>query len=428
MAAEPIILTEDFRYALDKFENTNKSIFLTGRAGTGKSTLLGLFRKDTKKRVVVLAPTGVAALNVRGQTIHSFFGFPPRMLDHNNIPRRRKNLYQRVDTIVIDEVSMVRVDMLDAIDMFLRIHRERDEPFGGVQMIFIGDLFQLPPVVSSDDEKAILTQRYRSKYFFDAHVFQELQLNIIELQTIFRQTSREFIALLDNIRTAAYDYDDMRLLNERANDEFEEGTHFVTLCARNATVKRINSEKLDAIHSPMHSYVGVSTGNFNLKTSPADHQLQLKMGAQVMFIRNDPEGKYVNGSVGEVVMLDNDSISVMLNTPSGDLEVIEVQKVVWESIRYRPNSSDPSRIDAEVVGTFKQYPLKLAWAITIHKSQSKTFDKVLIELGKGAFEHGQTYVALSRSRTLHGIVLKQPIRPRDIIIDRRVLEFLGECF
>lgn len=428
-AKTPLVLSGDFQYALDLLEKSDTSLFLTGKAGTGKSTLLGLFRSTTRKKVAVLAPTGVAALNVQGQTIHSFFGFPPRIITPQEAGKKttRKDLlrlYKNLKTIIIDEISMVRADVLDGIDIFLRRNRENYRPFGGVQMIFVGDLFQLPPVVNSDPvERAYFRDYYDSPYFFSAKVFNEpdFQIEYLELGKVYRQDSRHFLRLLESVRLNTADYDDLEDLNERYLPGFSETDGFITLCARNATADKINREALLQLKSPAFAFKAEVKGLFDPGLYPTDPEMSLKEGAQVMFIKNDPEKAFVNGSIGVVTEISDERIAVKIRHENGKKNTIDVVKAEWEILRYRADAT--GNIEAEPIGSFRQYPLKLAWAITIHKSQGKTFDKVLLDLGGGAFEHGQLYVALSRCRTLEGIVLRSPIRPNDVITDERIISF-----
>lgn len=422
---KPLELNEDFRYTLDVIEKSRRNVFITGRAGTGKSTLLQLFRNTTRKKTVVLAPTGVAALNVKGQTIHSFFNFPGKPLHRKDIKRRRNHkLYKNIEVMIIDEISMVRADMLDNIDYFLRINRDNViDPFGGVQMIFIGDLFQLPPIVSSEAEKALFESFYDTPYFFSAQVYgTDFQMETIELRKTYRQESRHFLRLLEAVRLNQIDYDDLEDLNDRYDPNFQSEDFYITLSPRNAVVDQINQKALRKILDPEMTFLATINGNFNPKLFPAPPALQLKVGAQVMFVKNDPKRKFVNGTIGKVLRLDTDNIRVLVSDKNGERH-IDVEKLEWEIQRYKVDKDDETKIESETLGTFKQYPLKLAWGITIHKSQGKTFDKVIIDLGRGAFEHGQTYVALSRCRTLEGIVLKEKIRPRDIMVDDRIVEY-----
>lgn len=425
MKHKPLQLSPDFEYALDQMEKGHKNLFITGRAGTGKSTLLQLFRNTTRKKMVVLAPTGIAALNVRGQTIHSFFGFPPRPLHRSEIKKRRnRRLYRNLDILVIDEISMVRADLLDNIDIFLRINRENPLPFGGVQVIFFGDLFQLPPVVASNAEALLFQSQYDSPYFFSAEVFRDhFSLEMIELQRVYRQDSRFFLRLLEAVRLNRLDYDDLEELNRRHLPDFEPEAYYITLTARNATANNINRRELDRLTGPEETYLAKVTGNFKPNLFPTDSALRLKANAQVMFIKNDPDKRFVNGTIGKVVDLEPDKIHIEVPDEKGQPQVIDLTPMDWEILKYRPSEKNPEQIETETVGTFSQYPLRLAWAVTIHKAQGKTFDKVIIDLGRGAFEHGQTYVALSRCRSLQGIVLKQPLQPRDVMTDPRIVEF-----
>jgi len=423
----PMELNSQFVEILELLEQTNSCTFITGKAGTGKSTLLQLFKSTTKKKTVVLAPTGLAALHVKGQTIHSFFGFPPRAIAKKDIKQRSyKKLFRELDTIIIDEISMVRADMLDNIDYFLRINGgDPSLPFGGKQMIFFGDMFQLPPVVSRE-EMQFFRSRYESPYFFASEVFAETPFEMHELTTVYRQESRRFIRLLDAIRTHRFDMDDLETLNERHTVLPDSAfTGYVTLTARNATVNEINQQQLKRLQVPEISFTGSLTGGFQGKVFPTDIILKLKEGAQVMFVKNDPMKRYVNGTIGQIKTLSEDRIIVTIEK-DGQQKDISIQPVQWELLRYKIN--EENAIQSEVTGTFKQYPIRLAWAMTIHKSQGKTFEKIIIHLGKGAFTHGQTYVALSRCTALDGIVLKQKIRPNDVLIDPRIVEFYEHWF
>lgn len=420
----PIELSSDFNYVLNKIENTKESVFVTGRAGTGKSTLLQIFRNTTEKNVVVLAPTGVAALNVKGQTIHSFFGFPPKLLDPSQI-RKRKNraLFKKIEVLIIDEISMVRADLLDNIDHAMRINRGSYEPFGGVQVVFFGDLFQLPPVVSSDIEAQIFTTKYTTPFFFSAKVIKQgFEFETIELQKVYRQESKSFLKLLDAIRLNRLDYDDFQMLNARYTSINHTGSNIITLTATNHKAQAINQKKLAEIEAEETIYLSKTTGEYGNNYLPADECLRLKVHAQVMFVRNDPDKQFVNGTLGVVQELSPSAIKVRIDDSDG-IRTIELAPAKWEMIRYEIDEKDAEKIAAKTIGTFEQFPIKLAWAITIHKSQGKTFDHVIIDLGRGAFEHGQTYVALSRCRTLEGIFLKQPVKQKDIIIDEKIVEY-----
>ena len=424
---QPLQLSDDFNYALERMES-GAHLFVTGRAGTGKSTLLQIFRRTTKKNVVVLAPTGVAALNVGGQTIHSLFGFPPRLLQSKDVrPNRRyRRLFENLETLVIDEISMVRADVMEAIDYALKLNRNSSKPFGGVQLILFGDLYQLPPVVSSQQERQFFSYRYASPYFFSADCLDTIDLEMIELTEVYRQDSRYFLRLLEAIRNATVDQDDLDALNERFLPDFQPGPdeNYLTLAARNATVNGINATALTRNEHPEIMYLAKVDGNFPERLFPVPAALKLKVGAQVMTIRNDTEKKFVNGTIGTVVECKPESVIIRV-TDGERPRNIEVGPEEWEIIRYKADTTDLTKIGTESLGKFKQLPVRLAWAVTIHKSQGKTFERIIVDLGRGAFEHGQTYVALSRCRTLEGIVLRKPLTPRDVMVDPAVVEFYG---
>ena len=425
---KPLQLSGDFQYVIEALEKTSKSMFITGKAGTGKSTLLQLFRRSTRKKTVILAPTGVAALNVKGQTIHSFFKFPAKLLHKHDIKKHRfRKLYQKIEVIIIDEVSMVRADLMDNIDVFLRKNRENDVPFGGVQMVFFGDLFQLPPVVSTEEERHLFKTEFESPYFFSAHVFQNFEMDRVELSRIYRQDNRHFIRLLEAVRNNSVDFEDLEDLNVRFQRDPQVEEHHITLSATNATVNRINQRELEELETEAFVYLGKTEGQFDPRVYPTDLVLTLKVGAKVMFIKNDSDGNFVNGTIGTVSELTTDNIKVLVEEDQRS-EVLKVPKMEWEILKYKINEKDENKLDTEVVGKFTQYPLKLAWAITIHKSQGKTFDKMIIDLGRGAFAHGQTYVALSRCRTLEGIILKQKLKPQDVLVDERIIDYYNTYF
>ncbi|MFN3344422.1 MAG: ATP-dependent RecD-like DNA helicase [Chloroherpetonaceae bacterium] len=423
---EQLDFTPEFLDAYNLMEHSSDCLFITGSAGTGKSTLLNYFRENTSKNVVVLAPTGIAALNVGGQTIHSFFKFPLGVVTSKNIPKpRQRELYQAIDTIVIDEISMVRADIIDGIDYFMRQNgRDKKKPFGGVQMIFMGDLFQLPPVVSGDDEQSLLQSFYQTPYFFSATVFEKVFLRIIRLTKIFRQSNTDFIELLQAIRTNQVTPFHLEQLNARVQPHFKptEQDFYITLTTRNDTANATNAERLASLKASPKSFTGFIEGNFDRKLLPADEHLTLKVGAQVMFVKNDPYKRWVNGTIGKVREILPNAVKVEVEE-DGLRKIRTAERVDWEILKY---DFDPQskQIFSEPAGVFTQFPLRLAWAVTIHKSQGKTFDKVMIDLGQGAFAHGQLYVALSRCRSLEGIVLKSPVRPRDVIVDKRIVEFM----
>ncbi len=432
---EVLLLNEDFRRALDVIERVGKCAFITGKAGTGKSTLLQLFRNTTRRKVVALAPTGTAALNIRGQTIHSFFGFPPRLLTSKDVSKKafpsfRQELYCKIETLVIDEISMVRADLLDGIHHFLQVNRDSKAPFGGVQVVFFGDPFQLPPVVSRDPvESEYFRAYYSSPYFFSARIFEAMQphFEMIRLSRVYRQQSEAFLHLLEAVRTNTAGEAEIEALNARCQPYFPLSEGYITLCARNATAHRINQQQLARLPGRARIYEAQVSGQFDAALYPTDAQLALKEGAQVMFIKNDPGREYVNGTLGTVTRLREDSVDVAIAEAGAPERTVSVEPMLWEIIRYRldPQSGE---LSTETLGSFLQLPLRLAWAVTIHKSQGKTFDRVIIDLEGGAFEHGQLYVALSRCRTLEGIVLRRPIRPRDIIADERVIRFFEQWF
>jgi hypothetical protein len=422
-----IDLNEQFQHALHIMEDTNKSIFITGRAGTGKSTLLNYFRHTTKKKVAVLAPTGVAALNVKGQTIHSFFGFKPNITTEQ-IKRVRlsedRNIYKKLDAIVIDEISMVRADLLDCVDRLLRLNGpSADRPFGGLQMIFIGDLYQLPPVTTGT-EKEIFRSLYETPYFYSANVFSSLEMEFVELEKIYRQHDDTFIGLLNAIRNNSIAEEGLELLNTRCKPDFEPppDEFYIYLTTTNALAEEVNNTQLTKLNGTLYTFTGRIEGEFGNEYLPTAVNLQVKGGAQIMMLNNDVEGRWVNGSIGKILDIvpgRNSEHIIIAELADGD--VVEVVPYTWEIFRF---FAEEGQLKSEVVGRFKQYPLMLAWAVTIHKSQGKTFDKVIIDIGRGTFAHGQTYVALSRCTTLDGIILKKPILKKHVLMDYRVVSFL----
>jgi ATP-dependent exoDNAse (exonuclease V) alpha subunit len=456
-----IEINPGFRRALDIMEGTDRHVFITGKAGTGKSTLLELWRSQTLKRIAVLAPTGVAALNVRGQTVHSFFGFKPDITPDaiRKLPKARgaaadrAALYRNLDAIIIDEVSMVRADLMDCVEKFLRLNGPRPkEWFGGLQMIFIGDLYQLPPVVTGREKSlfaadpspfrrfpqaacaaspsglAAPTARYESPYFFSAKIFGELtfDMEFLELEKVYRQTDPAFINLLNAIRNRSVDEDQIAHLNSRLQPSFSppDAEFTITLTSTNDLAAARNREKLAALPGHARRYEGDIIGEFERSSLPTEEALELKPGAQVMLLVNDRKGRFVNGTIGRVAKIrkvpDADDI-VSVDLPDG--ERVDLSPNTWELYRFR-YEAESDRIESESVGSFTQYPLRLAWAVTIHKSQGKTFDRVVIDIGRGAFAHGQVYVALSRCTSFEGIVLKTPIRKSHIWMDWRIIRFL----
>ncbi len=422
---EPLILDQTFQDILHQLENSLDHYFITGRAGTGKSTLLQVYKKTTHKKVVVLSPTGISALHVQGQTIHSFFQLAPKLLQLKDvhINRRLVRLLNSLEVIIIDEISMVRADVMDAVDISLKLHRKNTLPFGGVQMLFFGDLFQLPPVLSTPEEKEYFRTYYTSQYFFDAHCLHPVgNLQMIELTKVYRQSERHFIRLLDELRTTQTDFDTLDDLNERYLPDEVIQEPFLTLCSTNAAAQKINADRLAEIHQPSFYYSAEVTGLFSEKLFPTDYKMELRKDAQVMLLRNDPEKRFVNGSLAVIESVSEDAIMVRIEKEKGRYDIFELPRMIWEMQRYTyEEGSDP--IKSEVIGSFKQYPVRLAWAVTIHKSQGQTYDRVAVDLGRGAFEHGQAYVALSRCKTLGGMYLKKPLKPSDIMVDERIVEF-----
>jgi len=423
-----IELNEQFKRALDLMEHTSENVFVTGRAGTGKSTLLEYFRRTTQKKVAILAPTGVAALNVKGQTIHSFFGFKPSITPDKVKKVRfadgKQNIYRNLDAIVIDEISMVRADLLDCVDKFLRLNGPRaDKPFGGIQMIFIGDLYQLPPVVTGT-ERIAFNSLYETPYFYSAKVFESLDMEFVELEKIYRQHDEEFIDILNAIRNNTVTEEQLELLNQRCFPEFEppRDSFYVHLTTTNKLADEINARQLARLRSPLYVFTATIKGEFREEYIPTAVDLQLKAGAQIMMVNNDSEGRWVNGSIGKIIDIiqdRKDDYIIVVELSDGD--IVEVRPYTWEIFKL---FVEDEQLKSEVIGRFTQYPLMLAWAVTIHKSQGKTFDKVIIDIGRGAFAHGQTYVALSRCTTLDGIVLKKPILKKHVWTDYKVVKFL----
>ncbi|MBI2982345.1 MAG: AAA family ATPase, partial [Deltaproteobacteria bacterium] len=385
------------------------------------------FREHTETNVAVLAPTGVAAANIRGQTIHSFFRFRPDVTVEtaaktaNRLLKRGKTeVYQKLDALLIDEISMVRADLLDCVDAFLRAaRRKKSVPFGGVKMIFIGDLYQLPPVVRSA-EKRIFTDHYPGIYFFDSRVFSQIQAEMVELEKVYRQSDGEFIRLLNAVRNNSLTPEDTALFNRRFQPRFDpKGEMFVTLTATNDQARFINSEKLASLGAKLMRYHGEVVGEFANETPPTDEVLGLKEGAQVMLLNNDPLGRWVNGTMAVITRLKPGEVRVRLETGGEE----EVGLFTWNLFRYDYDAGK-KRLFTEEIGSFTQYPIRLAWAVTIHKSQGKTFERVIIDVGRGTFATGQMYVALSRCRTLTGMVLKKRLERRHILVDYRIVKFL----
>lgn len=420
---------EYFVRAYDLLENSSQSVFITGKAGTGKSTLLKYFRDNTAKNIVVLAPTGVAAVNIAGQTIHSFFQFKPDITPESvesiRIRKSKRELYQKLEAVVIDEISMVRADLLDCVDRFLRFYgRNKNVPFGGAQMIFIGDLYQLPPVVTYR-EQALFKTVYSSPYFFDAKVFAEFNPEFIELEKIYRQKDDDFIALLNAVRNNSVTDEHMAILNDRcvadfrpANDDF-----YIYLTTTNDLADELNQAQLSQLKEKWHRYEGRVSGEFEQKNLPTQLSLEIKAGAQVMMLNNDSAGRWVNGSMGKIVLVREEDAADVIIVELADGRKVDVTPFTWEMFRFFYDENKEA-IDSESIGSFTQYPLRLAWAVTIHKSQGKTFSKIIVDIGRGTFSHGQVYVALSRCTSFDGIVLKKPIAKKHILMDWRIVKFM----
>ncbi len=408
--------TDEYRLAIDHIRDETGHLFVTGRAGTGKSTLLRALRDLVPDELIVVAPTGLAAVNVGGQTIHSFFGFPPRLIRPDDIRRSRNGqLMRRMKFLVIDEVSMVRSDLMWAIDQSLRVNRGRPrESFGGVRLIMFGDLHQLPPVVQEAEVAEHLESSFGGPFFFSTPALREGAGTVrLELSHVFRQNDEKLVEVLNKLRDGDADEEVLAFLNTRVNPvrTLSEGDPYVILTPTNAAAQRINMAYLEALGGTPRKYEASLSGEYNAAAQPTDATLLLKPGAKVILLRNDPDKRWVNGTVARISRLDEKRVWISLNN-----EEYEVEPASWESRRYAFDK-DQEKIVETVAGTFKQFPLRLAWALTIHKAQGLTLDRVYIDLGRGTFAHGQAYVALSRCRTLEGLALARPLSPRDVLFD-----------
>lgn len=414
-----IQLSDEQQAVFDTIETSREHIFVTGRAGTGKSTLLNHLAWNTSKQLVICAPTGVAALNVGGQTIHSLFRLPIGVIADHAIEQNAdvRKLLNTIETVVIDEVSMVNADLLDAIDRSLRLARQKPhEAFGGAQVVLFGDPYQLAPVPGDADERAYFADRYRSMWFFDARVWDDTDLRIYELGIIHRQHEEAFKEMLNAVRHGTVTPEIAHELNSAgARPAPTDGV--ITLATRNDTVRAINARALAQLPGRMLTAKAEVTGEFGGRAFPADEQLQLKAGAQVMFLRNDADQRWVNGSVGTVTRI---AATVFVEI---DGDEHEVQPAVWEKFKYS-YSPLTKELRRDIVAEFHQFPLRLAWAVTIHKSQGATYDRAIVDLGQRSFAPGQTYVALSRISSLDGLYLTRPLRPSDIIVDDDVRRFM----
>ena len=427
---------KEFQDALNLIQYTRQSVFLTGKAGTGKSTFLKYVCANTKKKYVVLAPTGIAAINAGGSTLHSFFKLPfhPLLPDDPNFSLKggklhsflkysseHRKLIKQLELVIIDEISMVRADIIDFIDKVLRVYSQNmREPFGGKQVLLVGDVYQLEPVVKSD-EREILNRFYPTPYFFSARVFNEMELVSIELTKVYRQSDPVFVGVLDHIRNNTATAADLQLLNTRYNSEIvsNENDMYVTLATRRDVVDYINEKKLAELPGDSVTLKGEIKGEFPENSLPTQMELEVKPGAQIIFIKNDPDKRWVNGTIGTIAGIDEEETLYVITEDGGEYDV---KKDKWSNIRYRYNETE-KKIEEEELGVFIQYPIRLAWAITIHKSQGLTFSRVVIDFTGGVFAGGQAYVALSRCTSLDGIQLKKQISRSDIFIRPEIITF-----
>ena len=415
---EEIQFKDEFKDIFYKMEYSQENMFVTGKAGSGKTTLLEYFRINSSKNFIILASTGISAIKAKGKTIHSFFLFPPRILINEKIQKLRGKVINNVETILIDECSMIRSDVLDGIDQSLKFNRNNEKPFGGVQIILLGDIHQLPPVVR-ENEQDIFDKFYPyGHYFFHANCFQESNIKKYELKKVYRQKDLIFLDILNNIRIGNINEQNLQILNERViNNDLSVPSETIILSPTNRKVDVINRHNLEKLNQKLFSYLSTETGDF--KEKPADEILQLKIGAQVMLIKNDTKSpkRWVNGSIGVVTELSRDSIKLRIKN-----KIHKITQDTWEKFNYRIQDN---QVVHEVTATFTQYPIKLAWAVTIHKSQGQTFENVILNLDTGSFAHGQTYVALSRVVSLEGLYLTRRIKMSDIIFNQNLQEYLA---
>jgi len=412
----------EFQKALDLALNSEKHLLITGKAGTGKSTFLKYLLNEATLDAVVLAPTGVAAVNIGGETIHSFFQFPIDITP-DKIPDLYiydYEQYKHIHTIIIDEISMVRADLLDCIDLFLKRVKNPKLPFGDTKMIFIGDLYQLPPVLTSQQKKAFKI-KYKSPYFFEANIFKELDLEFIEFEKIYRQSDKTFIDILNRIRNNTVTDEDIKVINSRVKDKIDNDEGYIYLTTINKNAEEINNQKLSKLNGKLYELIGTLKGNFDKNNLPTPLNLQLKIGTQVMLLTNSPDKLWVNGTIGFITNIYPEEKIIELVLDNGNL--VEISPFKWDMIKFYYDKS-AKKIVSETVGSYTQFPIKPAYAITVHKSQGKTFNNVIIDTRNHFFAPGQFYVAFSRCTSLDGVIITKKISKKSIILDRKVVNFL----
>lgn len=402
-------------------ETTTHSVILTGKAGTGKSTFVEYLRNFTNKKIQILAFTGIAAIKGRGRTIHSFFKLPHRIPNKKKDYKKLGNSYwiNELDIIVIDEISMVRADLLDAVDRSLRLNRKKQVPFGGVQMLFVGDVFQMPPVTTGTEREVLHKMYPDGPFFFNAKSFMKFKTQYIELTTVYRQKDMRFIEVLEEVRRNRITQILLDYLNQRVVKNENQIPHgLILLTPTNSKANDVNIKKLNGLHADEFNFLGKKTGNFDENEMSTEMFLKLKVGAQIMMVKNDLSKRWVNGSIGVINKIENNKIFVKING-----RVFDVEPVLWEKWDYKLKEG---KYEPVVIGTFEQFPIKLAWAATIHKCQGQTFEKAVVDFDTGSFTHGMTYVALSRVKSLEGLHLIREVERKDIIFDRRINNFVKQ--